>query len=74
MSYLALLEKVDDHAIADDGDDAEEKVNTTKEVVPHGVDWGMVVPVLVNIRLDLGSHEVNNANTFGIPVGDAAAP
>lgn len=65
--YLGVHVEVDDHAIADDGEEAHEDVDDTKEVVPHRVDGGEGVPVLEDHVLDLIWHEVHHGHALGVP-------
>ncbi|MPC33973.1 hypothetical protein E2C01_027342 [Portunus trituberculatus] len=64
-TYLGIEIKVDNHAIAEDGDGTQEEIDNPKEVVPHGVDWGVVVPVLVDQRLQVIGHEVHHRHPIG---------
>jgi len=46
--------KIDYHAVTQEGGDPEEAVDHSEEIVPHGVHWGVVVPVRVDHVFDLG--------------------
>ena len=66
FAYLGIEIEVDHHAVAKDGDNSKEKVDDAKEVVPHGVDWWVAVPVLVNEALHLVRHKVHHSHALGV--------
>lgn len=54
-------------ALTEEGETAQDDVDATEHIVPHGVDRRVVVPVRVDHVPDVLWHKVHHGDTFRIP-------
>jgi len=54
------------HSVTQEGEDTQEDVDHSQKVVPHGVHWGVVVPVRVDHVFDRRRRKVSYCDPRGV--------
>jgi len=67
--FLAFEIQIDNSTVSCERSDAHEDIDNPQDIVPHGVDWGVVCPVGVNQMLDLVGDRVHDGGSRGVAKG-----